>query len=146
MSREPFLTTLRELVRCYQAFEVFSAAHVRSLDLTPPQFDIIATLGNTPGMSFKELGEKTLTTKGTLTGIIDRLEQKGLVCRVASATDRRSTLVELTPAGDALFQRIFPAHMAHARRAFGRLSPEELSSLEGGLARLREAFTAASQE
>ncbi|MDE2584420.1 MAG: MarR family transcriptional regulator [Betaproteobacteria bacterium] len=146
MPRESFLPTLRELVRCYQAFEVFSAAHVRTLDLTPPQFDIIATLGNTPGMTFKELGEKTLITKGTLTGVVDRLEQKGLVRRVASATDRRSTLVELTGEGDALFQRIFPAHMDYARRAFGRLSPEELTSLEGGLARLREAFTAASQE
>ena len=34
--------------------------------LTHAQFDIIATLGNTPGMSYKELGDKTLITKGTL--------------------------------------------------------------------------------
>ena len=32
----------------------------------------IATLGNTPGMSYKELGDKTLITKGTLTGVIER--------------------------------------------------------------------------
>ena len=77
MPREPFLPTLRELVRCYQAFEVFSAAHVRTLDLTPPQFDIIATLGNTPGMTFKELGEKTLITKGTLTGVMNMVGNIG---------------------------------------------------------------------
>ena len=58
--REPFLPMLRELARCYQAFEAYSGAHVRSLGLTPSQFDIVATLGNTPGLSFKELGEKTL--------------------------------------------------------------------------------------
>jgi DNA-binding MarR family transcriptional regulator len=35
-----------------------SRSHIRTLDLTPSQFDIVATLGNTDGMSFKELGEK----------------------------------------------------------------------------------------
>ena len=72
---------LYELVRAYQAFESYSAAHIRNLGLTAPQFDIIATLGNTSGMSFKDLGEKTLITKGTLTGVIDRLEDKALVDR-----------------------------------------------------------------
>ena len=51
-----FLPLLRELASTYQAFEVYSAVHIRSLDLTPPQFDIVATLGNTPGMPLKELG------------------------------------------------------------------------------------------
>ena len=81
------LPVIRELVRCYKAFEAVSGAHIRSMGLTPPQFDIIATLGNTEGMRFKELGEKTLCTKGTLTGIVDRLAEKGLVRRVASPTD-----------------------------------------------------------
>ena len=50
MTQASFLPTLRELVRAYQAFEMYSCAHIRTLDLTPSQFDIIATLGNTPGM------------------------------------------------------------------------------------------------
>jgi hypothetical protein len=54
-------------VQCYQAFEAYSATHIRTLGLTPPQFDIVATLGNTSGMTATELGEKTLITKGTLT-------------------------------------------------------------------------------
>ena len=45
-----FLPTVQALVQCYQAFEAYSAVHIRSLGLTPPQFDIIATLGNTSGM------------------------------------------------------------------------------------------------
>ncbi|MBX9848175.1 MAG: MarR family transcriptional regulator, partial [Rhodocyclaceae bacterium] len=92
------LPVIRELVRCYQAFEAVGGAHIRTMGLTPPQFDIIATLGNTPGMRFKELGEKTLVTKGTLTGIVDRLTEKGFVRRVASPTDGRSQIVQLTPA------------------------------------------------
>ena len=140
MPREPHLTTLAALVRCYQAFEAFSSSHIRALGLTPPQFDIIATLGNTAGMTFRELGEKTLITKGTLTGVVDRLEERALVRRVGLASDRRCTRVELTEAGDALFQRIFPLHMAYCRPAFERLTPAERASLEAGLDALRRAF------
>lgn len=144
MSREPFLPMLRELARCYQAFEAYSAAHVRALGLTPAQFDIVATLGNTPGMSFKELGEKTLITKGTLTGVVDRLEAQRLVRRSASPEDGRSMIVSLTPAGERLFGKVFPAHLAHLRLALGELDPARLLRFEGTLRSLRETFESAA--
>lgn len=143
MSREPFLPMLRELARCYQAFEAYSSAHVRSLGLTPSQFDIVATLGNTPGMSFKELGEKTLITKGTLTGVVDRLEAQKLVRRSASPEDGRSMIVSLTPAGERLFERAFVAHLAHMRQALGGLDAKRLAQIESALRGLRETFDAA---
>jgi MarR family transcriptional regulator, 2-MHQ and catechol-resistance regulon repressor len=146
MPREPALATLRELARCFQAFEAFSAVHVRSLGLTPPQFDIVATLGNTPGMSFKELGEKTLITKGTLTGVVDRLEARGIVRRVSSSADRRSTRVELTEAGANLFDAVFPGAVSRTKRVFDKLGDAERQTLEAGLRRLREAFASCSTE
>lgn len=139
----PFLPVVRELASTYQAFEAFSSLHIRRLDLTPAQFDIIATLGNTPGMPFKELGEKTLITKGTLTGVVDRLADKKLVQRVASTSDGRSQIVQLTPQGETLFARIFPQHLAHLQQAFGELAPDELATLEQSLRHLREALVRA---
>jgi len=96
---ESFLRTLRTLATCYQAFGAFSAANVRQLGLTPAQFDVLATLGNTAGMSCRELGERTLITKGTLTGVLDRLAARRLIRRSPSDQDRRSVFVQLTPAG-----------------------------------------------
>jgi MarR family 2-MHQ and catechol resistance regulon transcriptional repressor len=113
-----FLSTVQALVQCYQAFEAYSAAHIRALGLTPPQFDVVATLGNTPGMTATELGEKTLITKGTLTGVIDRLADRGWVERVAHDSDRRSQIIRLTPAGEGVFAEVFPAHMAHLASRF----------------------------
>lgn len=144
MPQKPFIPVLRELARAYQAFESYSASHIRTLGLTPSQFDIVATLGNTDGMSFKELGEKTLITKGTLTGVVDRLEAKNLVRRVASASDGRSQIVQLTGRGQALFERIFPAHLAHVEQAFARLSQADLDGMEAELQKLRLALSAAS--
>lgn len=140
MPRERYLRALRALARCYQAFERRSAAHVRALGLTPSQFDIIATLGNTPGMTFRQLGDETLITKGTLTGVVDRLEERGLVRRVGSPTDGRSTVVQLTPRGEAEFERAFPAHIAYLKRPFAALSGAEMDVLEASLDRLRHAF------
>ncbi len=135
-----FLPTLRELVRCNQAFERYSAAHVRQLGLTAAQFDVIATLGNTDGMTCGELGEKTLITKGTLTGVLDRLADRGLAERCADTNDARRTLIKLTAKGDAVFAHSFPAHLAYCQRAFDRIPPAQMKALHEGLAALRVAF------
>ena len=135
-----FLPLVRELVRTYQAFESASGAHIRTLDLTPPQFDVIATLGNQPPMTCKILGEKTLITKGTLTGILDRLEAKGFIARLSNEDDGRSQKVTLTPEGEKLFQRVFPQHGAHLEKVFNQLSQQEITELTNALKKLRAAM------
>jgi MarR family transcriptional regulator, 2-MHQ and catechol-resistance regulon repressor len=140
VAREHFLVTLRALAECFNAFERYSAAQVRQFGLTPPQFDIIATLGNTPGMSFRELGEKTLITKGTLTGIVDRLEARGLVKRRASASDKRSVHVSLTKKGEREFERVFATHIDYLKAPFSVLNQAELDELTALAARLKTSF------
>ncbi len=140
MKSLPFLPAVRELARCYQAFESYSSRHVRSMGLTTSQFDIIATLGNTQGMTFKELGENTLITKGTLTGVVDRLEAKKLVRRLALPADGRCQVVQLTPKGEAVFAEAFPAHVAYMAEAFAGLSAEELHQTHIMLKRLGSVF------
>ena len=141
-----FPTVLRELLRTHQAFLSYAASHVHKLDLTLPQFDVIITLGNTSGMPYKKLGEETLITKGTLTGVINRLEDKGLVQRGASETDGRSQIIRLTEAGNDLFERTFPEHLHFINQLFNNYSPEDITTLEAVLVRLREAVIAARSE
>lgn len=135
-----YMPTLRQLIRCTQAFERFSGTHVKSMGLTESQFDVIATLGNTEGMTCKALGERTLITKGTLTGVLDRMEVRALITRRADATDARRTHIALTRKGNVLFAEVFPAHLKHLQRAFGRLTELELNHLRDGLTTLRLAF------
>jgi DNA-binding MarR family transcriptional regulator len=142
--RAPFFFVLRELVQCYQAFERYSAAHIQTLDLTPSQFDVIATLGNTKGMTFRELGERTLITKGTMTGVVDRLEIKGIVSRESCPEDGRSRIVRLTRQGEKIFDQAFPAHISHLREAFGQVCEKVLFALGQGLTTLRKALSAAA--
>ena len=140
--RERFLRSIRLLSECYQRFEHLSGAHVRTVGLTPSQFDIIATLGNTDGMSFKELGAKTLITKGTLTGVIDRLEAKGIVTRVVQIEDRRSTIVRLTAEGEREFKRVFAPHVKHCKQMFSTYSEADFTVLERELEKLKAHLAA----
>lgn len=135
-----FLPTVQALVQCYQAFELDSAAHIRVLGLTPPQFDVIATLGNTRGMTATVLGEKTLITKGTLTGVVDRLVERGWVERAAHDSDRRCQIVRLTPSGEALFAQVFPAHMAHLAACFAGVSAAEHARWQTALHEMKRLF------
>lgn len=145
--KERYLRSIRLLAECYHAFDQMSGAHIRNTGLTPSQFDIVATLGNTPGMTFKELGEKTLITKGTLTGVVDRLESRGLVRRVTRSEDRRSTVVQLTAIGQREFERVFAPHVEHCKQAFQGYGDTDFQALDQALAKLkRHLHTALAEE
>ena len=135
-----FLPVLRNLVSAYQAFERYSAPDLRSMGLTMTQFDVIATLGNQPPMTCKELGEKTLVTKGTLTGVLERLESKGILERKLNPEDARSQMIGLTLEGQKLFEKVFPAHLQHLGKAFNQLSTKELAELSNALQTLTTVF------
>ena len=138
---DPHLKVLRPLVEAYLAFWRTDSRHVRSLRLTPSQFDVIATLGDTEGLPCAELSTATLVTKGPLTGVLDRLEGKGLIKRIPVAADRRSTRIRLTEKGDRLFRKTFAAHIAFLRPYFERaLSTAEAEQLRRLLIRLRQSF------
>ena len=141
---ERYLRSVRLLAECMQGFERFSGESVRHHGLTHAQFDIIATLGNTTGMSYKELGERTLITKGTLTGVIERLEQKGLVMRERSTDDKRSFFVRLTPAGDRVFCEVFPKVVAHGKQLFSAYSEADFDALDAALSTLRASIAQGS--
>jgi MarR family 2-MHQ and catechol resistance regulon transcriptional repressor len=135
---ERYLSSVRLLAECLQGFERFSGESVRQSGLTHAQFDIIATLGNTAGMTYKELGERTLITKGTLTGVIERLEQKGLVARQRSCDDKRSFFVSLTPCGESLFQEVFPKVVAHGKQLFAPYTEADFDTMDQALRKLKQ--------
>lgn len=141
---ERYLRSVRLLAECMQGFERYTGEFVRGRGLTHAQFDIVATLGNTPGMSYKELGERTLITKGTLTGVIERLEQKGLVARERNVDDKRSFFVRLTPAGEDVFAKVFPQVVAHGKQLFATYDGADFDRLEHVLTHLRDNIAQAS--
>jgi DNA-binding MarR family transcriptional regulator len=138
---DPVLRVLRPLVEAYLAFWRADSRHIRSLKLTTSQFDVIATLGDTDGMTCAELSAATLVTKGTLTGVLDRLAAKGLIRRQSVLDDRRSIKINLTDKGDQLYRKTFAAHVAFIRPFFERaLTHKDAEQLRMLLLRIRRSF------
>ena len=135
-----YLRFIRSLASTYQAFEAYATKHIKGMGLTMTQFDVIATLGNQPPMTCKELGEKTLILKGTMTGVLERLEQKGLIAKIPNAEDGRSYKIGLTKAGERLFKKAFPEHVQYLEQGFAKCSMKELNQTIEALDRIRSQF------
>ncbi len=139
--RDPYLRLIRPLVQAYLGFYRVGSRHIESLGLTGPQFDVLAELGGTEGLTCAELGNATLITKGTLTGVLDRLEAKGLLARHTVEGDRRAIHIQLTTAGEELFHTVFPLHAEFMRPFLQQeFSPKEVDALRTQLFRLRDSF------
>ena len=72
----------------------------------------------------------------TVTDLVDGLEAAGIVTRQADPTDRRSTIISLTPDGSRLVERLDRVRRRSADEMFGSLSPADRASLHGVLRRL----------
>ncbi|OLC01536.1 MAG: MarR family transcriptional regulator [Nitrospirae bacterium 13_1_40CM_62_7] len=138
---DPCLKVLRPLVEAYLAFIREDSRHIRSMHLTPSQFDVIATLGETEGMTCGELSSATLVTKGTLTGVLHRMAAKSLIRRDPVKGDRRCAKIRLTDKGEALFRKTFAAHATFLKPYFARaLTPKEAEQARAFLVRIRDSF------
>jgi DNA-binding MarR family transcriptional regulator len=141
-SSQAFIPLVRELLNAYSAFASYDADGHRlsGSGLTVPQANVIFSLGNTDGLTCKDIGELTHITKGTLTGVIDRLEAKGLVERWAVEGDGRKTIVALTRAGERVFDREFPRHVTHLKDRFDQLSAKDRKQAIASLEKIRDLF------
>jgi MarR family transcriptional regulator, transcriptional regulator for hemolysin len=88
--------------------------------------------------SQRELAEAVGIREATLTHHLNALEAAGLISRHRDPANRRIHIVELTPAGDAMFVTLRAAAIEFDERLCGGISEQEISRLRGLLARLAE--------
>src|SRR6266516_7192720 len=100
--------------------------------LNRTSWDVLAALrrvGAPYQRSPTELYRSLMRTSGGMTHLVDRLEQEGLVERIADPDDRRGLLVALTRKGRAVMRRVGPSHLDTERRMLATLSKQEQAEL-----------------
>lgn len=113
-------------------------------DTTLPRFDLMAQLQRAPkGMKMGELSRRMMVTNGNITGIADQLEKEGLVMRAKVETDRRSSVLKLTPQGRRLFTRMARAHKGWVKGMFTDLPEAHRDALYQALGELKLQVVAA---
>lgn len=121
---------VRELARVYQPHGLSAAS-----------FNLLMLLkhGSDPQrMTQQEIGRRLVVSPSDMTGLLDRLEKKGLVQRTPGK-DRRSKLLRITPKGSALLDAVWPQHLATVERLTGAVRKQAASSLVRALSQLRTA-------
>lgn len=94
-------------------------------DLTPVQFAALDAVHSHPGLDQAGIAARIAYDKATIGGVIDRLEQKGLVTRSISARDRRAREVKLTQNGHRTYLNVLPIVSAIQEEILGALNKEE---------------------
>jgi DNA-binding MarR family transcriptional regulator len=103
------------------------------VDITMPQAKVLYLL--TAGdLNMSELVARLSVTLPTVSGIVDRLVEHGLVARRVEPTDRRRVFVGLTPAGSALIDRFRDLNARQIRDLLSVLDDDDLESMRGFLA------------
>ena len=110
------------------AWDAYLEARVREMDVGLTGRQATALWMAKDPLSMGELSTQLACDPSSATGIVDRLERKGLVRRVADPVDRRAKRVELTPEGKALRRRIEQRVMA-ARPSIAGLTKIEQRQL-----------------
>lgn len=113
----------------------FSEEAARQEELEPQQHQMllaIRAVADTEGPTIGALAEHLLIRHHSAVGLIDRLEERGLVARARGAADRRQVRVRLTPAGEGKLSRLSAIHSAELRST-GPSLVETLHALLQGL-------------
>jgi DNA-binding MarR family transcriptional regulator len=118
---------------------VFSPDLAR-IGLTPSQFSVLETLYHKGELCINELIEKTLTTSGNITVVIQNLTKAGLVLKQVSHTDRRSRTLSLTEKGRELIAVYFPEHLELLDKTLTGLSKAEKEQLISLARKLTESI------
>jgi len=115
--------------------------HVEGAGVTSAQLDVLRALQSGPAYSVNELAARTFTHQSSVSTMVGRLADEGLVSRISSKTDARRTSISLTNAGRAMLKRSSDSSEQRLLSAMKGLNRNELSEVAGCLEKLSGILT-----
>jgi DNA-binding MarR family transcriptional regulator len=121
-------------IRVFRDFE----RSLAELGVTPASFSVLEVLRANPGATQTRLANAVHLDRSSVVPLLDKLEQRGLLRREASTTDRRNNHLYLSAQGVALLAAAMARVREHEQRMTGRLSVPEKKLLVSLLGRIGE--------
>ncbi|WP_175988601.1 MarR family winged helix-turn-helix transcriptional regulator [Bacillus sp. Marseille-Q1617] len=113
------------LSRAFKALNEEINKNIQENGLNPTEFAVLELLYHKGDQPLQQIGGKILLASGSITYVVDKLEQKGYLKRVACPKDRRVTYAQISEPGRSLIDKIFPNHEDRIHELMSSLSPEE---------------------
>jgi DNA-binding MarR family transcriptional regulator len=134
---------MAEWIAIYQAYNaIFKLTELTLLphSLSLPQLHLLSVLKEGGGiLTTGEIGRAMVKASQTITGLVDRLEEPGMVERVFDRRDRRKTWVRLTEKGEKKLAEASPVADRLAEELSSVLTDQELKDLQVKVEKLRRA-------
>jgi DNA-binding MarR family transcriptional regulator len=127
-SDSPQIEAYRLFLKLHRVFQELNREEFRPYDLSTPQYAILFHT-SVEGVPLSTICHEMLADNSNLTRMVDRLEARGLVRRAPDSSDRRVTLVQLTPEGKALIDVLRPRHRALVEERMGALDLAQVAAL-----------------
>jgi DNA-binding MarR family transcriptional regulator len=135
---------LRELEDVGSITQALVATVARRHRLSHAALNALAVIeGNGGPLPAGEISARMHITSGTMTSVLDTLERNGHIRRYADPADRRRVLVDLTPAAQAVLDRVLPEVQQAVTAVMGTLDDQALHALLHHLTVVRDALAAA---
>lgn len=115
------------ILRASEAIQEVIRKDVANYGLNPTEFACLELLFHKGEQPIQMIGKKVLISSGSITYVVDKLEQKNYVRRKGCPEDRRVIYAVLTNEGKALMEEIFPRHIKKIGQVFADLHGDELS-------------------
>lgn len=114
--------------------------------ITDSQFQVLMLLEENGSMLMRKMSDELLVTPANVTGLMDRLEEKGMVRRTSGAGDRRATIIEITPKGKALYERVAIKKAEKLQKVLRVFTKQELTTLLGLLEKFQTEISRSTGE
>lgn len=111
---------------------------MRENNLSITEFSVLEVLYNKGKQTIQQIGNSILISSGSMTYVIDKLEQRNLLHRSACPDDRRVIHVTLTDGGKDLMEKIMPKHHELVDHMLGSLNNDEAEILVKLLKKVKE--------
>lgn len=106
---------------------------VRAHGLTVSEWRVLATLAGSKPLSTGQLAQISVTQQPTVTKLLDRMVSRGQVERMADESDRRLTLVRITPEGARIVAKLIASAREHEQRVLEPFGLERAAALKDTL-------------
>ena len=127
------------LRRAHETVQQHLAASLADTGLMPIHAEVLALIGDNPGTIPSVVAEALGRDRSSITGILRTLMDHALIERARTIRDRRAALLQLTPAGEAMLQRL-QAQVAASEAALDRILGEDKPALLAQLRRIAAAL------
>lgn len=140
-SNQPFLALMQTTKAIQESIKV----NVSKYELTVTEFSVLEVLYHKGTQTIHQVGSSILIASGSMTYVVDKLVQKGLLERKNCPEDRRAIHISLSDDGRVLMDVLIPEHQVLIDSMFASLNQDEVHSLINVLKKTKEKVEALPQ-